>query len=138
FEHYNHTTVLSFSPCDYAFLVDKDSYTFRTTDLKMDTNTMMPVWLDWAIRDNLSCEDAKKVESYACVSANSECRDSSNGPGYVCNCSMGYQGNPYISGGCTDINECEHKEYPCRGICENIHWVPMNANALVVPTVPIH
>ncbi|CAN6328995.1 unnamed protein product [Urochloa humidicola] len=119
FEQYNHTTVLGFSPCDYAFLVDKDSYTFHTTDLKMDTTTVMPVWLDWAIRDNLSCEDAKKVESYACVSANSECRDSSNGPGYICNCSMGYQGNPYIPGGCTDINECEHKEYPCRGICEN-------------------
>ncbi|CAL4906930.1 unnamed protein product [Urochloa decumbens] len=119
FEQYNHTSVLGFSPCDYAFLVDKDSYTFRTADLKMDTNTMMPVWLDWAIRDNLSCEDAKKAESYACVSANSECRDSYNGPGYVCNCSMGYQGNPYVVNGCTDINECEHKEYPCQGICEN-------------------
>ncbi|CAL4892405.1 unnamed protein product [Urochloa decumbens] len=120
FEQYNHTSVLGFSPCDYAFLVDKDSYTFRTADLKMNTNTMMPVWLDWAIRDNLSCDEAKKkAESYACVSTNSECHDSSNGPGYVCNCSMGYQGNPYVASGCTDINECEHKEYPCRGICEN-------------------
>ncbi|XP_066380833.1 wall-associated receptor kinase 2-like [Miscanthus floridulus] len=119
FEQYNHTAVLDFSPCDYAFLVDKDSYTFHTTDLNMDKNTTMPVWLDWAIRGNLTCNEAKKAQSYACVSTNSECRDSSNGPGYVCNCSKGYQGNPYIAGGCTDINECEHKEYPCRGICEN-------------------
>jgi len=101
FEQYNHTGVLGFSPCDYAFLVDKDSYTFRTADLKMDTNTMMPVWLDWAIRDNLTCDQARKTESYACVSTSSECRDSSNGPGYVCNCSKGYQGNPYIADGCT-------------------------------------
>lgn len=101
FEHYNHTAVLDFSPCDYAFLVEKDNYTFHTTDLNMDKNTMMPVWLDWAIRDNLTCNEAKKAQSYACVSTNSECRDSSNGPGYVCNCSKGYQGNPYIAGGCT-------------------------------------
>ena len=101
FEQYNHTAVLGFSPCDYAFLVDKDSYTFRRADLRMDINTMMPVWLDWAIRDNLTCDQAKKTESYACVSTNSECRDSSNGPGYVCNCSKGYQGNPYIADGCT-------------------------------------
>jgi hypothetical protein len=62
----------------------------------------MPVWLDWAIRDNLTCDEAKKAaESYACVTPNSECRDSSNGLGYVCNCSMGYEGNPYIANGCT-------------------------------------
>ncbi|PAN20839.1 hypothetical protein PAHAL_3G415300 [Panicum hallii] len=121
FELYNHSEVLAFSPCDYVFLVDKDSYTFRKADLKMDTNTKMPVWLDWAIRDNLTCEQAKKKESYACMSTNSECLDSSNGPGYVCNCSKGYQGNPYIADGCTDINECDehNKEYPCRGVCEN-------------------
>ncbi|KAJ1267706.1 hypothetical protein BS78_07G078100 [Paspalum vaginatum] len=98
---YNHTTRLDFAPCDYAFLVDRNSYTFHTRHLKMDNSTTMPVWLDWAIRDNLTCAEAMKEQSYACVSANSECRDSSNGPGYVCNCSMGYQGNPYTIGGCT-------------------------------------
>ncbi|XP_062202734.1 wall-associated receptor kinase 2-like [Phragmites australis] len=121
FEEYTHKARLDFSPCDYAFLVDRDNYTFHTADLKMDVNATMPVWLDWAIRDNLTCEEVKKkVQSYACVSSNSECHDSSNGPGYVCNCSMGYQGNPYIADGCTDINECEnHQEYPCRGVCRN-------------------
>nr|CAB3465823.1 unnamed protein product [Digitaria exilis] len=102
FDVYTHKARLGFSPCDFAFLVDRDNYTFHTADLKMDNTTMMPVWLDWAIRDNLTCVEAKsEAESYACVSPNSECRDSSNGLGYVCNCSMGYEGNPYIANGCT-------------------------------------
>jgi hypothetical protein len=102
FNVYTHKARLGYSPCDYAFLVDRSNYTFHTADLKMDINTTMPVWLDWAIRDNLTCDEAKKAaESYACVTPNSECRDSSNGLGYVCNCSMGYEGNPYIANGCT-------------------------------------
>jgi len=121
FDAYTHKARLGYSPCDYAFLVDRDNYTFHAADLKMDISTMMPVWLDWAIRDNLTCDEAKKAaESYACVSPNSGCRDSSNGLGYVCNCSVGYEGNPYIANGCTDINECERRqEYPCRGVCRN-------------------
>lgn len=51
FRSYTHKNRLDFSPCDYAFFVDKN-YTFHTTDLKMDRNRTMPVWLDWAIRDN--------------------------------------------------------------------------------------
>jgi len=102
FRAYSHREKLGYSPCDLAFLVDRENYTFHTADLKMDRNRTMPVWLDWAIRDNLTCDEAKKAQGgYACVSANSECHDSTNGPGYVCNCSMGYEGNPYIVNGCT-------------------------------------
>jgi len=122
FREYTHKARLDYSPCDYAFLVEKENYTFHAADLRMDVNRTMPVWLDWAIRDNngLTCAEAKKeAQGYACVSSNSECHDSFNGPGYVCNCSMGYEGNPYVVNGCTDINECEHDEYPCRGFCQN-------------------
>ncbi|CAL5001897.1 unnamed protein product [Urochloa decumbens] len=122
FRAYSHTERLGFSPCDFAFLVDRESYTFQVGDLRMDRNRTMPVWLDWAIRENVTCDEAKKAQGhgYACVSSNSECHDSRNGPGYVCNCSMGFEGNPYIADGCTDINECErHDEYPCRGVCRN-------------------
>ncbi|CAD6229597.1 unnamed protein product [Miscanthus lutarioriparius] len=65
------------------------------------TDNRMNFELDWAICDNMTCDDANRAESYACVSANSEYRDSYNGFGYVCNCSMGYEGNPYIANGCT-------------------------------------
>ncbi|KAF8779077.1 hypothetical protein HU200_003045 [Digitaria exilis] len=101
FRTYSHVARLGYSPCDYAFIVDRENYTFRTEDLRMDLNRTMPVWLDWAIRDNVTCDEAKKSQAYACVSSNSDCHDSLNGPGYVCNCSMGYEGNPYIVDGCT-------------------------------------
>ncbi|PUZ69402.1 hypothetical protein GQ55_2G105000 [Panicum hallii var. hallii] len=83
---------MDFSPCDIAFLVDKDGYDFRASDLRMDVErTSMPVWLDWAIRDEsaLTCATARNNTRYGCVSANSECVDSANVPGYFCNASKG-------------------------------------------------
>ncbi|XP_040384192.1 wall-associated receptor kinase 2-like [Oryza brachyantha] len=121
-ESYSHQSKLQFSPCDYAFLVEKESYSFSTGDLRMNVDRKMPVTLDWAIRDgSLSCSHAKANKStYACVSDNSYCVDAKNGPGYICNCSRGYEGNPYVPNGCTDINECERKDkYTCYGNCRN-------------------
>ncbi|XP_037439468.1 wall-associated receptor kinase 4-like [Triticum dicoccoides] len=124
FMSYDHTDKVNFSPCDYAFVAEKKHYTFNTTDLKraLRQNTWgweMPVVLDWAIRDSPTCKEARK-EGYACISSNSLCLNSTNGPGYICNCRRGYEGNPYIADGCTDINECEHLDhYSCKGVCTN-------------------
>ncbi|CAM0870220.1 unnamed protein product [Alopecurus aequalis] len=119
----NVSSSISISSCDYAFLAEKDSYTFNKADLSVDLHRSprsMPVTLDWAIRDNLTCKQAAEDKAYACRSNNSHCLDSTNGPGYICNCRRGYEGNPYIVDGCTDINECEHVgHYPCEGVCKN-------------------
>uniref|UniRef100_A0A0E0B874 Protein kinase domain-containing protein n=1 Tax=Oryza glumipatula TaxID=40148 RepID=A0A0E0B874_9ORYZ len=93
---YSHERNLDYSPCDYAFLVEKDNYTFSTADLRMNKNRTMPVRLDWAIRDNLTCSQARKtaaqVGGYACVSDNSDY-----------------------------IDECLHPElYTCFGDCRNL------------------
>ncbi|KAF3335169.1 Wall-associated receptor kinase 2 [Carex littledalei] len=120
FGGYSHDGFLSFNPCDYSFLVDQDWFKFGKSNLTMSTNTSVPVWLNWALRENNCAQAQKNPELYGCRSRNSECYDSVNGPGYLCKCLKGYQGNPYLVNGCADINECElPDEYPCHGICHN-------------------
>ncbi|KAJ1266405.1 hypothetical protein BS78_08G148600, partial [Paspalum vaginatum] len=130
------SSVWDFNPCFYAMLVEAGWYSFRRQDLIGNLGFInnratkgVPVVNDWAIR-NGSCPDqgAESPKDYAYVSANSYCVNASNGPGYLCNCSKGYEGNPYLPGGCQDINECELRKqdvkykvlYPCEnGRCHN-------------------
>ncbi|CAL9150633.1 unnamed protein product [Musa hybrid cultivar] len=122
----NNSQVASFSPCSYAFVADQDWFRFNKSTLFPDfgdeTNYQVPVVLDWAMRNQSSCRDAEAdYSNYACRSANSDCFNSTNGPGYLCKCSQGYTGNPYLEGGCQDIDECEHPQlYPCFGVCSNV------------------
>ncbi|KAF0902672.1 hypothetical protein E2562_018300 [Oryza meyeriana var. granulata] len=131
-------TAWRFNPCFYAMLAEDGWYSFRRSDLvgvlayyneTVDTGGV-PVVIDWAIRDGWcpATPEEKAQRQYACVSDNSHCVNSSNGMGYTCNCSQGYEGNPYLDDGCQDINECVLREqdpkyeemYPCRlGICIN-------------------
>ncbi|KAG6675854.1 hypothetical protein I3842_15G125800 [Carya illinoinensis] len=102
------------SPCGFAFVVEEKAYNFSSLDLQnMQDKEVVPLVLDWAV-GNQTCEDAKKnTIGYACKANNSECYNSTNGPGYRCNCSSGYYGNPYLSGGCQDIDECETPNHGC-------------------------
>ncbi|KAG6627610.1 hypothetical protein CIPAW_15G141400 [Carya illinoinensis] len=53
----------------------------------------------------------ENTTGYTCK-ANRECQNSTNGPGYHCHCSSGYDRNPYLSNGCQDIDECKASN-PC-------------------------
>ncbi|XP_062197798.1 wall-associated receptor kinase 2-like [Phragmites australis] len=133
----------SYSPCSYAFVSEKAGmYNFSRQHFSpignlnsfasrfgVGTETIVPLVLDWAIRSGGSCPlppenggASAKPTASACVSAHSYCVNATQGSGYLCNCSKGYTGNPYVTNGCTNINECElrrsyperyEKQYPC-------------------------
>lgn len=115
------TFLANSTACSYAFMVDAWWFWFAGSHFNRTGDFAVPVVLDWAIRDAPSCAAAERdSETYACRSAHSVCLESSNGPGYVCNCTGGYQGNPYVTDGCTDVDECRHRdEFPCYGVCVN-------------------
>ncbi|RZC44358.1 hypothetical protein C5167_037297 [Papaver somniferum] len=130
----NHTDVWSFNPCSSLFMAEQDHYKFNpATDLlnppknislvykEGNKDIPIPVVLNWAI-GNKTCEEAQKDQAtFACHQEyNTYCIDSDNGLGYRCSCNKGYEGNPYFSPGCQDVNECEDPmNNPCEGDCTN-------------------
>uniref|UniRef100_I1QPQ4 Protein kinase domain-containing protein n=1 Tax=Oryza glaberrima TaxID=4538 RepID=I1QPQ4_ORYGL len=122
------TSEISYSSCGYVVVMEKAVFSYSTTYIPStnfwdDYNGTVPAVMDWIITWE-TCEEAKtNMSSYACVSNNSECLNSTNGRGYRCKCSKGFDGNPYVKDGllgCRDINEClDNTTYPCAGICEN-------------------
>ncbi|KAL8141384.1 hypothetical protein V2J09_007405 [Rumex salicifolius] len=104
---FNHSDSLEFNPCDYAFF-GENSFVFKGfSDLMKWDRKVTPTVLDWAILKEPNCSMAKNSVDYACKGSHASCVDSYNGPGYYCQCSHGYEGNPYITDGCQDI--CKHK-----------------------------
>ena len=116
------TFLANSTACSYAFMVDAMWFWLAGSHFNRTGDFVVPVVVDWAIRDAPSCAAAARDVggTYACRSAHSVCLESSNGPGYICNCTAGYQGNPYVADGCTDVDECRHgDEFPCYGVCVN-------------------
>ncbi|XP_037439288.1 wall-associated receptor kinase 1-like [Triticum dicoccoides] len=122
------------SPCSYGMVVQSSWYNFSTPDLygyealSGRLARGVPAVLDFAIRKGTCPPDGQQPPAgYACVSGNSSC--SNEARGYVCKCSEHYHGNPYITNGCQDIDECKLRKqshelrllYPCSddGICSN-------------------
>ncbi|KAK0599916.1 hypothetical protein LWI29_009813 [Acer saccharum] len=120
-----HEKVWQFNPCSYAFVVEGSRFNFSSSNLSAtitETIPDVPTAVDWAITGQGKCEEARNNQSYACKE-NSDCYeppDNSAG-GYLCKCKDGYQGNPYISNDCRDIDECKQRKYKChnQAFCVN-------------------
>ncbi|XBH72276.1 hypothetical protein VPH35_099614 [Triticum aestivum] len=89
----------------------------------------VPVILQWAVPHGAATTDLDTracpgdAARSICKSTNSECRDEAYYTlrGYSCQCKEGYQGNPYLTGGCQDIKECDRKEeHGCFGDCQEL------------------
>ncbi|KAL8124770.1 hypothetical protein AgCh_012427 [Apium graveolens] len=110
---------------DYAFLAEKDRFKFRGASDLSDptfierTIDSVPVLLDWVL-GNQSCDGAQKSNGYACQS-NTNCINSTNDLlGYTCECRQGFRGNPYLSPGCQDVDECANpNKKRCEKMCTN-------------------
>ena len=99
---HNHTKVWNFNPCGYAFVVEKGEFNFSAHYLNNLTHERVPMVIDWTI-GNQTCDNARKKPKFACKQ-NSECLDDlQTSQGYHCKCRQGYQGNPYLEGGCQGI-----------------------------------
>jgi hypothetical protein len=96
---HNHSKVLDFNPCGYAFVVEKDKSNFSSDILRNLTKKRVPLVFDWSI-GNETCKEARNKSNFACQDKNSECFDPQNREGYRCMCKQGYKGNPYLYGGC--------------------------------------
>nr|CAB3489400.1 unnamed protein product [Digitaria exilis] len=100
--------------------------------MRADEVREVPFVLKWSVTHGLPpgpelddgsiCTD--EVHRMLCKSNNSICWNANPGPGYTCQCEVGYEGNPYLAGagGCKDINECttfSSEQNRCFGECIN-------------------
>uniref|UniRef100_A0A0D3GKK3 Protein kinase domain-containing protein n=1 Tax=Oryza barthii TaxID=65489 RepID=A0A0D3GKK3_9ORYZ len=96
--------------CIYAALMEAASFSFEAADAAADgfyrknSNGTVPLVLNFVV-GNETCKEAQTSDTYACLSDHSVCVDAiDGGPGYVCNCSQGYIGNPYLPNGCKGVS----------------------------------
>ncbi|CAL9066596.1 unnamed protein product, partial [Musa banksii] len=112
-----------------VFVFDDDKAT--TDDLQgivKGRSSEVETALSWYIKDYPTCEEAKKnMETYACVSPNSDCYNVLNyaytnyNYGYLCGSSLNYQGNPYLANGCEDTSSILVPNKGCPTSCGGVN-----------------
>ncbi|XP_074288961.1 wall-associated receptor kinase 2-like [Silene latifolia] len=118
--------VTSHTICAYVFVGMEDSLVLRYRSDYSDpayvsrTRDNVEMVVDWVV-GNQTCDIARRNPTSFLCQHNTTCINGDTG-GYRCNCLEGYQGNPYLPPGCSDINECAEKgSSPCFEItlCNN-------------------
>ncbi|XP_048139036.1 wall-associated receptor kinase-like 1 [Rhodamnia argentea] len=103
--------------CKYAFL---RSGLTGVHDLRL--NFTVPVVLEWGIANDtnyaLNLTQQDDDSSYSNFTCDRYSVDNSEMLFTRCRCRRGYGGNPYLIGGCQDIDECQDPS-TCSGTCVN-------------------
>ncbi|CAO2145866.1 unnamed protein product [Urochloa humidicola] len=114
----NHTMEQKYVPVNV--FVAEEGWVDSNGRVPTDEHEKVPMVLEWSVTKDLPrhgvCDNG--IHRMLCKSQNSQCR---SGAGFTCQCNDGYDGNPYLAGGCQDIDECNlpSEMSGCAGECTN-------------------
>lgn len=118
----NHTQVIKFNPCTYAFVTAE--FNFSRNFLLNHPKMKLPLVVDWAI-EKKECNEQSQKESLncQCIGVNTVEVPTPDKQRFNCKCKDGFQGNPYLPDDCQDINECNLGRHNCTDdqYCENLN-----------------
>ncbi|KAF8411454.1 hypothetical protein HHK36_004005 [Tetracentron sinense] len=112
----------NYSQCSHWFLVEDGTYSFTELDISnLNLTADISTILEWTIGEG-NCKDANKKNTSIC-GENSVCYDSKRHSGYLCECFLWHEGNPYLNGpqGCQAIDYCDANDCVPEATCHNIH-----------------